>query len=121
MDKLSELLSKEFSRIDIIQKLSVSALPFVFFRNTMPIWGREDSFDCRAVLRVHHQDYDAAHQLIEVTRDMLDTELTALSSESYQRAYPIMVQVYQNLDFFTLKIIVVDNSSFWWKLAAMLG
>jgi hypothetical protein len=63
--------------------------------------GREDSFDCRAVLRVHHQDYDAAHQLIEVTRDMLDTELTALSSESYQRAYPIMVQVCQNLDLFT--------------------
>ncbi len=47
----------------------------------------------RAVLCVHHQDYDTAHQLIEVTRDMLDTELTALSAESYQRAYPIMVQV----------------------------
>ena len=47
----------------------------------------------RAVLCVHHQDYDTAHQLIEVTRDMLDTELTALSAESYQRAYPTMVQV----------------------------
>ena len=34
-----------------------------------------------------------AHQLIDLTRDMLDTELTALSAESYQRAYPIMIQV----------------------------
>lgn len=39
------------------------------------------------------QDWDQAYQLIDITRDMLDTELTALSAESYQRAYPIMVQL----------------------------
>ena len=42
---------------------------------------------------MHHQDWDQAYTLIDITRDMLDTELTALSAESYQRAYPIMVQL----------------------------
>ena len=35
----------------------------------------------------------AAPTNLQLPRDMLDTELTALSAESYQRAYPIMVQV----------------------------
>ena len=53
----------------------------------------QDGAFYRAVLAVHKQDWEAAYHLIDVTRDMLDTELTALSAESYQRAYPIMVQV----------------------------
>ena len=53
----------------------------------------QDGAFYRAVLCVHKQDYEMAHQLIDLTRDMLDTELTALSAESYQRAYPIMIQV----------------------------
>ena len=53
----------------------------------------QDGAFYRAVLCVHSQDWEQAYQLIDVTRDMLDTELTALSAESYQRAYPIMVQV----------------------------
>eukprot|EP00092_Neocalanus_flemingeri_P019853 GFUD01021504.1.p1 GENE.GFUD01021504.1~~GFUD01021504.1.p1 ORF type:complete len:2235 (+),score=707.01 GFUD01021504.1:192-6707(+) len=53
----------------------------------------QDGAFYRAVLGVHSQEWDQAYQLIDITRDMLDTELTALSAESYQRAYPIMVQV----------------------------
>ena len=53
----------------------------------------QDGAFYRAVLSVHNQEYEHAHQLIDLTRDMLDTELTALSAESYQRAYPIMIQV----------------------------
>ena len=53
----------------------------------------QDGAFYRAVLAVHKQDYETAHALIDLTRDMLDTELTALSAESYQRAYPIMIQV----------------------------
>ena len=53
----------------------------------------QDGAFYRAVLCVHGQDWDQAYSLIDVTRDMLDTELTALSAESYQRAYPIMVQL----------------------------
>ena len=53
----------------------------------------QDGAFYRAVLSVHRQDWESAYHLIDLTRDMLDTELTALSAESYQRAYPIMVQV----------------------------
>ena len=53
----------------------------------------QDGAFYRAVLSVHRQDWEQAYTLIDLTRDMLDTELTALSAESYQRAYPIMVQV----------------------------
>jgi hypothetical protein len=34
-----------------------------------------------------------AQTLIELTRELLDTEVTALSLESYQRAYPVVVCV----------------------------
>ena len=53
----------------------------------------QDGAFYRAVLNIHHGEYEVAQQLIEQTRDMLDTELTALAAESYQRAYPIMIQV----------------------------
>ena len=53
----------------------------------------QDGAFYRAVLATHRQDWEQADQLIDITRDMLDTELTALSAESYQRAYPIMVQL----------------------------
>ena len=60
--------------------------------NLIPRDSQDGAF-YRAVLCVHSEDWDQAYQLIDVTRDMLDTELTALSAESYQRAYPIMVQL----------------------------
>ncbi|KAL1122375.1 hypothetical protein AAG570_003780 [Ranatra chinensis] len=47
----------------------------------------------RAVLAVHNQQYEVAEQLIDTARDMLDTELTAMAGESYQRAYSAMVSV----------------------------
>ena len=58
--------------------------------NLLPRDSQDGAF-YRAVLCVHAQEWEQALQLIDVTRDMLDTELTALSAESYQRAYPIMV------------------------------
>ena len=57
----------------------------------------QDGAFYRAVLNIHHCEYEVAQQLIEQTRDMLDTELTALAAESYQRAYPIMIQVRYNM------------------------
>ena len=60
--------------------------------NLLPRDSQDGAF-YRAVLCAHNQDWDQADQLIDITRDMLDTELTALSAESYQRAYPIMVQL----------------------------
>ncbi|XP_076064565.1 serine/threonine-protein kinase Tor isoform X2 [Oratosquilla oratoria] len=47
----------------------------------------------RAVLAVNKNEYRLAQQLIDNARDLLDTELTAMVGESYQRAYNAMVAV----------------------------
>ena len=53
----------------------------------------QDGAFYRAILCVHDENWTEAQDLIDLTRDMLDTEVTALSLESYQRAYPTMVRV----------------------------
>ncbi|PNF25178.1 Serine/threonine-protein kinase mTOR, partial [Cryptotermes secundus] len=53
----------------------------------------QDGAFYRAVLTVHRGQYIAAQQLIDSARDLLDTELTAMAGESYQRAYGAMVSV----------------------------
>ena len=53
----------------------------------------QDGSFYRAVLAVHHGDFDRAQILIDQTRDLLDTELTAMAGESYERAYGAMVCV----------------------------
>ncbi|RZF43401.1 hypothetical protein LSTR_LSTR001662 [Laodelphax striatellus] len=47
----------------------------------------------RAVLAVHRNQFPSAQVLIDSARDLLDTELTAMAGESYQRAYGAMVCV----------------------------
>eukprot|EP01113_Clastostelium_recurvatum_P006582 TRINITY_DN1298_c0_g1_i1.p1 TRINITY_DN1298_c0_g1~~TRINITY_DN1298_c0_g1_i1.p1 ORF type:complete len:2380 (+),score=927.36 TRINITY_DN1298_c0_g1_i1:62-7201(+) len=51
----------------------------------------------RAILEVHRdsENYAAAHHYINRTRDLVDTELTALVGESYNRAYRVVVRVQQ--------------------------
>ena len=49
-----------------------------------------DSFDgafYRAAFNVQNQDYDKAKKFIKMARRTLETELTMLASESYNRAY----------------------------------
>ncbi|XP_055375785.1 serine/threonine-protein kinase Tor [Condylostylus longicornis] len=53
----------------------------------------QDGSFYRAVLAVHYGDFVSAQRLIEETRDLLDTELTAMAGESYERAYGAMVCV----------------------------
>lgn len=53
----------------------------------------QDGSFYRAVLNVHHGDFEKAQCLIDVTRDLLDTELTSMAGESYERAYGAMVCV----------------------------
>ncbi|XP_066601544.1 serine/threonine-protein kinase mTOR [Prorops nasuta] len=53
----------------------------------------QDGAFYRAVLAIHDEQYNVAHQLIDSARDLLDTELTAMAGESYQRAYNAMVEV----------------------------
>lgn len=47
----------------------------------------------KAVLYLHRGQYQLAEEAIGDTRSMLDTELTALVSESYSRAYETVVRV----------------------------
>ncbi|KAF9387898.1 phosphatidylinositol kinase- protein kinase tor1 [Podila verticillata] len=47
----------------------------------------------KAVLYLHRDQYQLAEEAIGDTRSMLDTELTALVSESYSRAYETVVRV----------------------------
>ncbi|XP_035780760.1 serine/threonine-protein kinase Tor-like [Anopheles albimanus] len=53
----------------------------------------QDGAFYRAVLAVHNEQYELAQELIYSTRDLLDTELTAMAGESYERAYGAMVCV----------------------------
>ncbi|KAG1057434.1 hypothetical protein G6F43_000742 [Rhizopus delemar] len=47
----------------------------------------------RAILAMHRNRYAEAETFINKTRDLLDTELTALLGESYNRAYATVVRV----------------------------
>ncbi|KAG0047331.1 phosphatidylinositol kinase- protein kinase tor1 [Gryganskiella cystojenkinii] len=47
----------------------------------------------RAILYLRREQFDQAKECIEETRSSLDTELTALVSESYSRAYATVVRV----------------------------
>ncbi|KAF9993671.1 phosphatidylinositol kinase- protein kinase tor1 [Entomortierella chlamydospora] len=47
----------------------------------------------RAILALHRNQFAEAEKYIDKTRNMLDTELTALVGESYNRAYTTVVRV----------------------------
>lgn len=53
----------------------------------------QDGSFYRAVLSVHNGDFENGQKLIDHTRLLLDTELTAMAGESYERAYGAMVCV----------------------------
>lgn len=53
----------------------------------------QDGAFYRAVLCLHMDQYEMAEKYIDKVRDLLDTELTAMAGESYQRAYGAMVSV----------------------------
>ncbi|EPB75677.1 rapamycin binding domain protein [Ancylostoma ceylanicum] len=55
----------------------------------------QDGAMLRAVLAVKRDQYDVALNYIDKVRDMYDSELTAMASESYERAYGAMVCVQQ--------------------------
>ncbi|GAA93365.1 uncharacterized protein L969DRAFT_91224 [Mixia osmundae IAM 14324] len=47
----------------------------------------------RAILNIHRNQFNKAQQHVNKTRDLLDTELTTLIGESYNRAYNQIVRV----------------------------
>ena len=48
----------------------------------------------RAVLALHDDQYPLAQQCIDKARDILDTDLTAMAGESYNRAYGVCLNVF---------------------------
>ncbi|KAG9294210.1 hypothetical protein G9A89_021569 [Geosiphon pyriformis] len=57
---------------------------------------KQDSADrtfFQAILALHKNQYSDAVRHIDKTRDLLDTELTAMVGESYNRAYSVVVRV----------------------------
>ncbi|KAJ8929828.1 hypothetical protein NQ314_017426 [Rhamnusium bicolor] len=60
--------------------------------NVIPQDSQDGAF-YRAILAIHKEQYKVAQDYIYKTRDILDTELTSMAGESYQRAYGAMVQV----------------------------
>lgn len=81
----------------------------------------QDGAFYRAVLAVHDEQYKLAHGLIDNARDLLDTELTAMAGESYQRAYNAMVEVQKLAELeevIQYKLIPERRStikSMWWE------
>lgn len=84
----------------------------------------EDSQDgafYRAVLCVHNGDFETAQRLIDETRDLLDTELTSMAGESYERAYGAMVcvQMLAELEEVIQYKLIPERRetirSMWWK------
>ncbi|EAL66546.1 protein kinase, Atypical group [Dictyostelium discoideum AX4] len=70
-------------------------------------WDKMDEYVCamnkdtvegsfyRAILEVHHDNFTLAHGFIDHARTLVDTELTALLGESYNRAYKVVVRLQQ--------------------------
>ena len=61
----------------------------------------------RAVLAIHMDQFQLAQQCIDNARDILDTELTAMAGESYQRAYGV-----SRWTIFTSHLILPLTSNF---------
>lgn len=53
----------------------------------------QDGSFYRSVIAIHNGDYETGQKLIDQARLLLDTELTAMAGESYERAYGAMVCV----------------------------
>lgn len=52
-----------------------------------------DSAFFKAIIAIHRSDFPGAKHFIELTRELLDTELMALVGESYNRAYSVVVRI----------------------------
>lgn len=81
----------------------------------------QDSSFYRAVLAIRDGEFEIAQSLIDETRDLLDTELTAMAGESYERAYGAMVcvQMLSELEEVIQYKLIPDRRetirNMWWK------
>ncbi|KAI8609347.1 hypothetical protein BC830DRAFT_1151012 [Chytriomyces sp. MP71] len=102
-DQLSYLAKQNWERVGSEARQAIASLAAVSSW-TLSDWQfmeqcvgalKEESPDCaffRAVLAINDGDFPEASRLIEVSRKLLDTELIVLLSESYRRAYHVVVR-----------------------------
>lgn len=87
--------------------------------NFLPENSQDGAF-YRAVLNIHNEDYDISKLYIDQARTILDSELTAVAGESYQRAYGALVnaQLLAELEeVITYKLVPERRESIrqaWW-------
>ncbi|XP_050347704.1 serine/threonine-protein kinase mTOR [Nymphalis io] len=87
--------------------------------NFLPENSQDGAF-YRAVLNIHNEDYDVSKLFIDQARTILDSELTAVAGESYQRAYGALVnaQLLAELEeVITYKLVPERRESIrqaWW-------
>ncbi|XP_026495613.1 serine/threonine-protein kinase mTOR [Vanessa tameamea] len=87
--------------------------------NFLPENSQDGAF-YRAVLNIHNEDYDVSKLYIDQARTILDSELTAVAGESYQRAYGALVnaQLLAELEeVITYKLVPERRESIrqaWW-------
>lgn len=80
----------------------------------------QDGAFYRAVLSIHNGDFNISKQFIDQARTLLDSELTAVAGESYQRAYGALVnaQLLAELEeVITYKLVTERRESIrqgWW-------
>ena len=103
-NSLHSLVEENFDKLSVLKQARVGRLAAASAWG-INNWGSMDKYIkvipsetqdgafYRAVLAIHNHQFDQAQNWINVTRDLLDTELTAMASESYERAYGAMVMV----------------------------
>lgn len=80
----------------------------------------QDGAFYRAVLNIHHGDYTTSKQFIDRARTLLDSELTAVAGESYQRAYGALInaQLLAELEEVIMYKLVIERRESirqaWW-------
>ena len=100
--KLYNTVSKRWSKMSTDEKFKSARLAaaaawglnewdsMTKYVNFLPENTQDGAF-YRAVLKIHNEDYDLSKLYIDQARSILDSELTAVAGESYQRAYGALV------------------------------
>ncbi|CAG9564541.1 unnamed protein product [Danaus chrysippus] len=129
--KLYETVSSRWTKMSNDEKFKAARLAaaaawglnqwddMINYVNFLPENSQDGAF-YRAVLNIHNEDFDVSKLYIDQARSLLDSELTAVAGESYQRAYGALVnaQLLAELEeVITYKLVEERRESIkqaWW-------
>nr|XP_046918339.1 serine/threonine-protein kinase mTOR-like [Dermatophagoides farinae] len=90
---VSEYYQQRMARMAVTATWSLNQWDeMIEYARYIPTESFESAF-YEAVIRVHQADFQQAQYFIDKSRELIDTDLTSMAGESYQRAYPAMVQI----------------------------